>query len=307
MGIKKIKQLFKEHRENRKKDDRNKYNVKNLIVFISLHLLALTVLVVRDNWIDWVICIGLYFVRMFFITCGYHRYFSHRSFKTSRLFQFFLAFMAQTSMQKGVLWWAANHRVHHRHSDHEKDPHSLKWFGFLYSHMGWLFSPNFKQTRFNLIKDFSKFKELVWLNKYHLVPPLTLAAVLFVIGGLYRSPETTLAFFQGGAATLVVGFLISTLILYHGTYSINSLMHLIGSRRYKTTDNSKNNMILALITLGEGWHNNHHHFMTSARQGFFWWEIDITYYILKFLSWFGIVWDLQPVPQHVKYSHKQIH
>ncbi len=221
---------------------------------------------------------------MFFVTAGYHRYFSHRSFKTSRWFQFFLAWMAMSSSQKGVLWWAAHHRHHHRFSDQEDDLHSPTLFGFWWSHVGWILSDRYNDTRFDYIGDFAKFPELRWLNKYYLVPPTVLAVGLWLIGSW---------------PLLFWGFFLSTALLWHGTFTINSLSHIFGKRRFPTTDTSKNNWLLALVTLGEGWHNNHHHFMASARQGFYWWEIDITFYTLKLLSWFGFVRELRRVPDRI--------
>jgi stearoyl-CoA desaturase (delta-9 desaturase) len=252
--------------------------------FALVHFASLLIFFMPFHWYYLVACLGLLVVRMFFVTAGYHRYFSHRSFKTSRVFQFVIAFMAMTSSQKGVLWWAAHHRHHHRHSDQELDLHSPTLFGFFWSHVGWIISDKYNDTRTEYIADFAKYPELRWLNKYHLVPPVALAVVLWLIGGW---------------PLFVWGFCLSTVLLWHDTFTINSLSHLFGSRRYETSDTSKNNWLLALLTLGEGWHNNHHHFMASARQGFFWWEIDITYYTLKVLSWFGIVWDLRKVPVHL--------
>src|SRR5216684_1871378 len=232
--------------------------------FALVHIASLLIFFMPFHWYYLVACLGLLFVRMFFVTAGYHRYFSHRSFKTSRMFQFVIAFMAMTSSQKGVLWSAAHHRHHHRHSDQELDLHSPTLFGFFWSHVGWIISDKYNDTRTEYIADFAKFPELRWLNKYHMVPPAALGVLLWL-----------------------------------DTFTINSLSHLFGSRRYETTDTSRNNWLLALLTLGECWHNNHHHFMASARQGFFWWEIDITYYTLKFMSWLGIVWDLRKVPTHL--------
>lgn len=272
---------------------------------LFMHLIPLAALWTGATWFDWLICISLYFVRMFFVTGGYHRYFSHRTFKTSRIFQFFLAFMAETSVQKGVLWWAANHRHHHRYSDTPEDPHSAKHFGFWYSHIGWIVGEDYKRknTNYKVIGDFTKYADLRWLDKNYLIPPLVLATIVTVIGGWFNGGEG-ISMFSAGLSTLFVGFFLSTVFLYHGTFSINSLMHKIGKARYKTGDESRNSLWLALLTLGEGWHNNHHYYQSSARQGFFWWEIDITYYVLKFLSWFGIIWDLKPVPQEIKYSHQ---
>lgn len=269
--------------------------------FIILHLLPLGALFTGATLFDWIVCAVLYVTRMFWVTGGYHRYFSHKTYKTSRWFQFLIAFFSQTSVQKGALWWASHHRVHHRHSDTEQDPHSMKLFGFWYSHMGWIASRKHKNTEFKIIGDYAKFPELVWLNKYHLVPPLFLALVVMAIGGIVNGGSIAAMFTSAGFSTLFIGFFLSTILLFHGTFSINSLMHKIGNQRYKSGDESRNSLILALVTLGEGWHNNHHYYQVSARQGFFWWEIDITYYGLKMLSWMGLIWDLRGVPDHVKH------
>ena len=283
------------------KEKRGKPHLKAEIGFALLHMTPLLALWTGATLFDWLLCISLYFGRMLFITGGYHRYFSHRTFQTSRAFQFVLAFTAQTSMQKGILWWAGHHRHHHKHSDTEEDPHSSKLHGFWYSHVGWIIGPDYKKTDFNQIKDYAKYSELRWLNKYHLIPPLVLMVIVYVVGG-YVNGGSMAAVPSAGLSTLLVGFFLSTVILFHGTFSINSLMHMIGKQRYKSNDESKNSMILALVTLGEGWHNNHHYYQSSARQGFYWWEIDITFYFLKLLSWLGLIWDLRPVPAHIKHS-----
>ena len=254
------------------------------IPFALIHLAALSVFFVAFRWYYPVVCLAAYEVRMFFVTAGYHRYFSHRSFKTSRWFQFVIAWMAMSSSQKGVLWWAAHHRHHHRYSDQEEDLHSPTLFGFWWSHVGWILSDQYNETRFDYIGDFAKYPELRWLNKFYLVPPLALAVGMYLVGGF---------------PLLAWGFLLSTVLLWHGTFTINSLSHILGKRRFPTTDTSKNNWLLALVTLGEGWHNNHHYYMASARQGFYWWEIDITYYTLKVLSWFRLVKELRRVPEKV--------
>lgn len=228
------------------------------------------------------LCLSLYVARMFFITAGFHRYFAHRAYKMGRVMQFVMAWGASTSCQKGVLWWAAHHRAHHRYSDTERDIHSPKR-GLWWSHVGWILCRKYQRTDFGAIRDFTKYPELVWLNRYHLVPGVVLGAACFMLGGL----PSLLAFF------------LSTTLLYHGTFSINSLMHLWGRRRYVTTDTSRNSFLLALITLGEGWHNNHHYYQSTANQGFFWWEVDISYYVLKLLSWVGLVSDLRTPPAHV--------
>ena len=225
------------------------------VPFVLFHVAALNVFWVKFHWWYPLACLFLYGIRMFFVTAGYHRYFSHRSFKTSRWFQFVIAFMAMSSSQKGVLWWAAHHRHHHRFSDEDEDVHSPTLFGFFWAHIGWILSDKYNDTRLHYIGDFAKFPELRWLDKYYLVAPTALGVVLWLIGGW---------------GLFAWGFCLSTVMLWHGTFTINSLSHLFGNRRYETTDTSRNNWLLALVTLGEGWHNNHHHYMAAARQGFYW-------------------------------------
>jgi stearoyl-CoA desaturase (delta-9 desaturase) len=223
------------------------------------------------------LCAATYALRVFGITGGYHRYFAHKSFKTSRAFQFVLAFLGCAATQKGPLWWAGTHRRHHRYSDQPGDPHSPR-DGWYYSHQGWIFDPRWEGTPAEGIRDFAKYPELEWLNRNHWVAPLSLAVVCGLVAGL---------------PGLVWGFAISTTLLWHATYAINSLCHLWGSRRYETGDTSRNNWLFAVLTFGEGWHNNHHYYMASARNGFFWWEIDVTWYVLKALAAVGLVWDLR--------------
>lgn len=280
----------------------NKPKLKNEITFTLMHLIPLAALYTGATAFDWIVCVFLYFFRMFWITGGYHRYFAHKSYKTSRWFQFVIAFMAQTSAQKGALWWAGHHRVHHRTSDSYDDPHSMKHYGFWYSHIGWIIGPDYKETDYKIIADYSKYPELVWLNKHYLVPPFILAIVVMALGGIVNGGSIMAMFTVAGWSTLIVGFFLSTMILYHGTFSINSIMHKFGKQRYESGDESKNSLWLALLTMGEGWHNNHHYYESAARQGFFWWEIDITYYILRIFAFFGLVWDLRGVPPHIKYS-----
>ncbi len=254
--------------------------------FFAVHLVALVgVFLVPFHWWLPLAAIALYVARMFAVTAGYHRYFSHRSFKTSRAFQFVLALTGSTCAQKGVLWWAGNHRHHHKYSDELEDIHSPTQKGFWWSHVGWILSRKYARTDENAIKDFAKFPELRFLDRWHLLPTISLAVLLAV---------------AGGPSLLVWGFFVSTVLLWHGTFTINSLSHVFGSRRYETTDTSRNNWLLALITLGEGWHNNHHYYMSCAKQGFFWWEIDASYYTLKVLSWMHVVWDLRKPPAHIR-------
>lgn len=288
------------------KEIRGKIAIGSIIPFILMHIVPFLMIWTGATFFDWMTCIFLYFFRMFWVTGGYHRYFSHKTYQTSRFFQFLIAFFSQTSVQKGALWWASNHRNHHTYSDTPKDPHSAKVYGFWYAHLGWILGPDFNDTQTKQIKDFYRFKELQWLNKYHVVPGFVLAVAVYLIGG-YVNAGGTEGMFSAGLSSLVVGFFFSTVLLFHGTFSINSLMHIYGKPRYETSDLSKNNFILAILTMGEGWHNNHHYYQSTARQGFFWWEIDPTYYILKVFSWLGLIWDLRPVPDYIKYSKNMEH
>lgn len=281
----------------------------SVMEFVVIHTLPLLAFWTGATMFDWIVCGFLYFSRMFWITGGYHRYFAHKSYQTSRWFQFVIAFMAQTSMQKGALWWAAHHRVHHRTSDTPADPHSMKLYGFIYSHFGWIVGPEYKTTHFHLIQDYAKFPELRWLNKNHMVPPMSLLFCLFIIGGFVNDSPSVLqgvefaGWHLGGALScILIAFMLSTAFLYNGTFSINSIMHKFGKKRYETGDESKNNLILALLTNGEGWHNNHHYYQVAARNGFYWWEIDVTFYVLTIFKWLGLVWDLKGVPAHVRES-----
>lgn len=230
------------------------------------------------------LCIGLYLLRIFAIGAGYHRYFAHRAYKTSRVFQFVLAVLAQSSAQRGVLWWAAKHRGHHRHSDTALDPHSPVLSGLAWAHFGWFFAPRHNDTELDAIPDFARFPELRWLDRHKYLPAAALAVA---------------AYLAAGWSGLVVGFCWSTVLVWHATFSINSLAHLVGRKRYVTGDESRNNWFLALLTSGEGWHNNHHAYQSSARQGFRWWEVDPTFYALTLLSWLGLVWDLHTPPRAV--------
>jgi stearoyl-CoA desaturase (delta-9 desaturase) len=286
---------------------RKKPILRQELTFLAVHLIPLAAIYTGATLFDWILCAFLYVFRMFWVTGGYHRYFAHKSYKTSRWFQFVIAFMAQTSAQKGALWWAAHHRHHHRHSDTPADPHSMKIYGFWYSHIGWIVGPDFKETDYKTIGDYAKYPELVWLNKNYLVPPFILAMVVMALGGIFNGDGITDMFTTAGFSSLFIGFFLSTVILYHGTFSINSIMHKFGTQRYESNDESKNSLWLALLTLGEGWHNNHHYYEVASRQGFFWWEIDITYYFLRLLSALGLIWDLKGVPKHIKYSKNKTH
>jgi stearoyl-CoA desaturase (Delta-9 desaturase) len=260
------------------------------IPFIIVHLMCFAAIWTGVTAGAVALGIGLYWLRIFAIGAGYHRYFSHRAYETSRVFQFVLAALAQSTSQKSVLWWAANHRDHHLHSDTERDVHSPRQMGFVYSHLGWIFSRGQETMNVNRIADFAKYPELMWLHRYEQLPAFVLAVICFGIAG-----------WPG----LIVGFFWSTVAVYHGTFCINSLAHLVGRRRYVTGDDSRNNWLLAIITMGEGWHNNHHAYQSSARQGFRWWEYDPTFYLLKLLERLGLVWNLKrPTDEVLQNQHK---
>jgi stearoyl-CoA desaturase (delta-9 desaturase) len=254
------------------------------IGFVLVHLACFGAFWTGVSWRMVALGLALYVVRMFAITAGHHRYFSHRTFRTSRFLQFCLALLAQTSAQQGVLWWAAKHRRHHKYSDTELDVHSPAQHGFIYAHLGWIFTPRNYTTDYSAVRDLARYPELMWLDKWHYLPATLLGVATWLIWG-----------WQG----LVVGFCWSTVAVWHATFSINSLAHLAGRRRYVTGDDSRNNWLLAFITMGEGWHNNHHAYQASVRQGFRWWEYDPTYYALRAMSWLGLVWDLHVPPKSV--------
>jgi stearoyl-CoA desaturase (delta-9 desaturase) len=265
-------------------DPRDHIALSASLPFFAIHLIALVgVFLAGFKWWYPLVAVGLYYLRMFGVTAGYHRYFSHRAFKTSRVFQFLLAFLAETSTQKGVLWWSGHHRDHHRASDTVDDIHSPRQRGFWWSHLGWILSSRYDEAPVQRIRDFAKYPEIRFISRHYWIPPTVLGITLAWIGGWPLA---------------LWGYFVSTVLLWHGTFTINSLSHVLGKRRFATSDDSRNNWVLALITMGEGWHNNHHHFAAAARQGFYWWEVDMSYYVLKLLALFGLVWDLkQPSPK----------
>ena len=261
------------------------------IPFVLIHLSCIAAIWTGITWQALAICVTLYWLRIFAIGAGYHRYFSHRAYSTSRAFQFILALLAQTTAQKSVLWWASKHRHHHLHSDTDQDVHSPRHKGFIYSHLGWIFARKHDLPDFAKIADLTRYPELMWLHKLELLPAIALGGLCFLLAGW---------------SGLVVGFIWSTVLVYHATFCINSLAHVRGSKRYVTGDNSRNNWLLAVFTMGEGWHNNHHAYQSSVRQGFRWWEIDPTYYLLRALSWIGLVWDLKTPPEQVLRNERRL-
>jgi len=283
-------------------EEKKKVDWFRVLPFLGVHIACLAVI-----WVGWspiavAVCLALYAVRMFAITGFYHRYFSHRAYKTSRPMQFIFALIGSLAVQRGPLWWAAHHRHHHRYSDTEEDVHSPHRDSFLWSHMFWITARENFPTRLKEVKDLARFPELRFLDRFDIFPPVVLGAAMFFLGVLLEATAPGLG--TNGWQMLVWGFFISTVLLFHGTFTINSLSHKFGKARYPTKDESKNSLLLALITFGEGWHNNHHYYPSAARQGFFWYEIDVTYYILKMMSWAGLIWELRPVPAHVRSGEK---
>lgn len=270
--------------------------------FIAMHVACLAVF-----WVGWsplavATAVLLYLLRMFAITGFYHRYFSHRSFKTSRPVQFIFALVGASSVQRGPIWWAAHHRHHHATTEREDDPHSPVHHGFWWSHIGWFLSSGNFSVQEERVRDWQRYPELRFLDRFDVAVPAVLAVALLMTGIMLEAYAPQLG--TNGGQMLVWGFFVSTVALYHGTFTINSLAHRWGTRRYATEDNSRNNFWLALLTMGEGWHNNHHHYPVAAKQGFYWWEIDMTYYLLRAMSALGLVWDLKPVPVKQRESNR---
>jgi stearoyl-CoA desaturase (delta-9 desaturase) len=255
------------------------------VPFIGVHVAALLgAFVVGWSWAAFAWLAGSYAVRMFAITAGYHRYFAHRTYKTSRAFQLVLALLGITAIQQGPLWWAGHHRHHHKYSDLPEDTHSPNR-GFMWSHLGWIFAVRDRGTDLERVKDLARYPELRFLDRHDMLLAVATGVITFLVGG---------------GTALVWGFFVSVVVSWHITFCINSVAHVWGRRRYATGDDSRNNGLLAVLTLGEGWHNNHHHYQRSARQGFYWWEIDVSWYVLRALAALRIVWDVEGVPRHVR-------
>lgn len=282
---------------NRETEPDNRVDWLRCIPFILLHLACFAVFWVGWSWAAILLALATYWFRVFALTGFYHRYFSHRSFRTSRAFQFLMAVAGLTAVQRGPLWWAAHHRHHHIESDNPSDLHSPRQHGFWMAHTGWFMTTAGFRTPHRYTRDWNRFRELLFLDRYDWIVPLLFAISLFCLGELLAAFAPSLG--TDGWQVLVWAFFISTILLYQTTYAINSIAHVFGSKRFNTGDDSRNNWLLALITFGEGWHNNHHHYPASARQGFYWWEIDVTWYGLLLLRALGLIHDLRPVPDKI--------
>jgi len=284
--------------------ERDRVDWTRIVPFVGMHLACLAVAWVGVSPVAVAVAATLYVLRMFAITGFYHRYFSHRTFKTSRATQFAFAVLGASAAQRGPIWWAAHHRHHHVHSDQVDDVHSPAQRGFLWSHMGWFLSRGHFTPDLGRVRDLLRYPELRWLDRFDIVVPFLLALGLLLLGRWLAHAHPELG--TSGGQLLVWGFFVSTVACYHGTYTINSLCHVWGRRRYATNDESRNNGVLALLTLGEGWHNNHHRYPASVRQGFYWWEIDVTYYLLRGLAALGLIWDLKGVPHRIRDAHTAV-
>ncbi len=274
-----------------------------VVPFVGLHVACIGVWWAGVSTVAVGTAIVLYALRMFAVTAFYHRYFSHRAFKTSRALQLVFALLGASAVQRGPLWWAAHHRHHHAHSDRPGDPHSPHQHGFLWSHMGWFLARANFPTKVQLVRDLARYPELALLDRFDAVVPALLAAGLYAAGAALERFVPALG--TSGAQLFVWGFAVSTVAVWHATFTINSLAHKVGRRRYATRDGSRNSLALALLTFGEGWHNNHHRYPAAARQGFRWWEVDLTYYLLRGLALTGLIWSLRSVPAAIRSGSKE--
>ncbi|NND81605.1 MAG: acyl-CoA desaturase [Gammaproteobacteria bacterium] len=290
--------------DNQQQDAAVSPNWLRIIPFVIMHLACGAVI-----WVGWspvavIVALVFYAVRMVGITAFYHRYFAHKAFKTGRITQFVFALIGSAATQRGPLWWASHHRHHHYYSDTEEDVHSPRQ-GVFWSHMGWFLSDKYFRTRLDLIPDFARFKELIVLDRFDMLVPIACMLLMYGLGAGLNWLWPQLG--TSGLQMLVWGYVISTVALLHATLCINSLAHRRGSRRFQTDDTSRNNLLLALITFGEGWHNNHHRFPNSARQGIRWWEIDLSYYLIKAMEKIGLVWNVKsgPTAEQIAIAIKQ--
>lgn len=270
-------------------------NIKSFsLPLVFMHICCLGVFFVQGGAAAWMIFFAMYLLHVFALTAGYHRYFSHKTFHTSRAFQFMLALLGTTAAQRDPLWWASHHRVHHQNADTEQDPHSPRLFGFWWAHIGWVMKRELSETNFDKVKDWAKYPELMWLNRHPYAPAFVLAALLLAAGSALKAlrPEWAVS----GPQFLFYGFFLSTVAVYHVTFCINSVAHMVGRRPFNVEDESRNNWVLGLLAMGEGWHNNHHRYSACTRQGFRWWELDLSYWVLRALQAVHVVWDIREPP-----------
>ncbi|MFP4070233.1 MAG: acyl-CoA desaturase, partial [Opitutales bacterium] len=264
---------------------------------VFMHLACIGALFTGFSWAALAALLLTYVVRVFALTAGFHRYFSHRAFKTSRAFQFVLAWVGTSAAQLGPMWWAANHRHHHQHSDTEADIHSPVIRDAFWAHVGWILCRSYSDIQFERVKDLKKYPELRFIDRFHVLPVLSLIALLYGVGWGLNQAYPSLG--TSGLQMVMWGFFLSTVLVYHVTFCVNSVTHIVGTKRFKTDDESRNSWWVALLTFGEGWHNNHHRWPLSARQGMYWWELDLTYLMLRVLEKLGLIWDLKVYPDKI--------
>ncbi len=278
------------------KDEDNRLLMASSPIFI-MHLLALGALFTGFSWAAVIALLITYVVRVFALTAGFHRYFSHRSFKTSRAFQFIMAWVGTSAAQLGPMWWAANHRHHHQHSDKPEDIHSPVIKNAFWAHIGWILCRAYGTIQQDRIKDLNKYPELRFIDRFHGLPVDSLNGVRYVVGAGLNTYYPALG--TSGMQMVMWGFFLSTILVYHVTFCVNSVTHIIGNKRFDNDDESRNSFWIALLTFGEGWHNNHHRWPLSARQGMYWWEFDLSYLLLRGLEKLGLVWDLKVYPKAI--------
>jgi stearoyl-CoA desaturase (delta-9 desaturase) len=263
--------------------------------FLLVHLGVVAVPFVGWSWAALCGAAVLYVVRMLGITVFYHRGFAHRAFKMTRPVQLAGAILGAAAGQRGPLWWVATHRGHHRYTDRPGDPHSPVIDGFWQSHAGWLFRPPAAPP--GKVSDLARFPELRLVDRYHHLAPILTALAAFGAGAILSEADPALH--TSGLQMLVWGFFVSTTLLYHATFSVNSVAHRFGRRRFATDDASRNNAWVAMLTLGEGWHNNHHRYPASARQGLGRFELDPSWWFIRALAALHLVGSPRPVPETV--------
>lgn len=263
----------------------------NSAALVGIHAGALLVFWTGASVPALVAAAAVYWTQIFGVSAGYHRYFAHRSFRTSRAFQFLLAYLGASAAQMGPLWWVSYHRRHHARADGPGDVHSPRQAGLLWAHVGWVLDENSAAMDPRYVQDWLRYPELRWLDRLRWVPPLTVIALLAGLGFMLQAVRP-----EWGAGPLQMvawGFFVATTVCYQVTFCVNSLSHRFGRRRFETHDDSRNIAWLALLTNGEGWHNNHHRFPSSEKHGVAWWEVDVTHYILRGLSLLGVVWAIR--------------
>jgi stearoyl-CoA desaturase (delta-9 desaturase) len=266
-----------------------KLDPTNTIAIVAMHVFSVGAFFLPFHWYEigltallWWVCGGLG------ICLCYHRLLTHRSFKTPRVVEYFLTLLGTTCWQGGPIKWVGTHRIHHKHSDGEEDPHSPH-HGFNWAHIFWCMMkepPDYFPR--DAAKDLQRDKVMVLIDKYHYVPQFAVAAFLMVIGWAIGGPLL-------GLAWVVWGVCIRTIFTFHATWFVNSAAHTWGYQTHETGDDSRNNWWVALLSFGEGWHNNHHHSQRTAAHGQRWWEIDLTYWTIKAMSWVGLAREIVPV------------